>query len=188
MSCTMMNHPPGAGQATDVEGLLAALPALGIFRAVAVASTAFPAWLAYGGSLLAQLDLDPHVRELAILRVALATGCTYERSQHLGIATGIGVPADQVDAVLTRRDGDLPMRVQLVVRAVDALAATHTLPRQLHDVLRQQLGERQTVELLLVIGWYVGVAHLANGIALAPDEPVDTAVVDLARAAPEAQS
>src|SRR5205807_1844496 len=53
-----------------VREALDAIPPLNIFRMVATAETAFRPWLALGGALLGSLELDPRLRELAILRVA----------------------------------------------------------------------------------------------------------------------
>ena len=65
---------------------------------VAHAETAFRPWLALG-DLLGKLQLDPALRELAILRVAAIAGCSYELVQHGPIATAVGVGSDQVEAL-----------------------------------------------------------------------------------------
>ena len=96
-----------AQAAPRVREALEALPPLGVFRMIANAETAFRPWLAFGGALLGALELDPKLRELAILRVAAIVDCDYERAQHEGIATGVGARPEQVAAVLAGRiDGD----------------------------------------------------------------------------------
>ena len=82
---------------------LEALPPLNVFRMVAHAGTAFRPWLALGGALLGSLELDPRLRELAILRVAGIAGCDYERVQHEPIAIGVGASAGQVAALAAGR-------------------------------------------------------------------------------------
>jgi alkylhydroperoxidase family enzyme len=47
-------------------------------------------------------------------------------------------------------------------------------------VLREHLSDRCVVELLLVIGHYLGIALLAETVRLDLDEPAQMAVVDLA--------
>ena len=82
-----------------VREALDAIPPLNIFRMVANAETAFRPWLALGGALLGSLELDPRLRELAILRVARLERAEYEWVQHAPIARAAGATEDQVAAV-----------------------------------------------------------------------------------------
>jgi aminoglycoside phosphotransferase (APT) family kinase protein len=66
---------------------------------VAHAETAYGPWLGYGGALLTELELDPLLRELAILQVAKQVGSEYEWVQHDGITRAVGGTAEQVAAV-----------------------------------------------------------------------------------------
>jgi hypothetical protein len=58
----------------EVREALDALPPLNIFRMLAHADSAFIPYLGFAGALLAQLELDSKLRELAILLVATRTG------------------------------------------------------------------------------------------------------------------
>ncbi len=87
----MALHPPLASERTvEMTGLLAALPPLQVFDSLAHAPTLFVPWLEFGAAVLANLELDPIYRELAILRVAALSGSDYEAAQHRGIASGVG--------------------------------------------------------------------------------------------------
>lgn len=171
-----------AAAAPPVREALDALPDLHVFQMIAQAQTAFRPWLAFGGALLATLDLAPVLRELAILQVAHTAGSDYERVQHTAIAIGVGVVPDQI-AALTR--GDLagpaftPLQTQVMSFTTVAVQAGR-VPAPLVAGLAEQLGPRQVVELLLVIGYYLGVAVLAESVGLDPDAPADMAVVDTA--------
>lgn len=69
-----------------VAEVLSRSPVLGIFRMVANAQRAFPAWMRFGGTLFDSDELDPLLRELAIARVAAMTpGADYEWIQHAAI-------------------------------------------------------------------------------------------------------
>ena len=78
---------------------LDALPQLNIFKMLAHADTAFIPYLRLGGALLAQLELDPKLRELVILLVAKHTGAEYEWIQHAAIARALGIPDEQITAI-----------------------------------------------------------------------------------------
>lgn len=159
--------PPHVGDA------LSALPDLHLFRVVGHAETAFRPWLALGGALLSSLALDPKLRELVILQVATSTGSDYERIQHEAIAAGVGVPSEQIGAVLAGKLDDPALAdAAAVLRVVDELARSHTTSATGMDAVRRHLDDRQTVELLLVVGYYLGVALLAAAVDLDPDLPV----------------
>jgi alkylhydroperoxidase family enzyme len=166
---------------SQVRDTLAALPDLSLFRVIAHAETAFVPWLTLGGALLGSLALDPMLRELVILQVATSTGSDYERVQHEAIAAGTGVSAEQVAAVVGARLDDPSLAHSApVLRVVAELVRIHTTSPAGLDTLRTRLGDRQTVEVLLVVGFYLGVALLAAAVDLDPDPPAQMAVIDAA--------
>lgn len=165
----------------EVREALDALPSLGVFRIVAHADTAFRPWLALGGALLGSLKLDPLLRELAILRVAVMTGCDYERVQHEAIAVGVGVRGDQVVALRARRESgkEFEGKQALVVRFVGEVISNRGA--DLVAELEEALSAREVIELLLVIAYYHGLALLINATGLQPDAPASMAVVEAAK-------
>jgi 4-carboxymuconolactone decarboxylase len=86
------------------EALGAAPAPLGLFRIVAHADTAFAPWLRYSATLLSQLELDPLLRELAILQVAKLAESEYEWTQHTGITRAVGGSDEQIAAVEAGED------------------------------------------------------------------------------------
>jgi AhpD family alkylhydroperoxidase len=166
------------------EALAALPPGLGVFRMLAHAETAFRPWLALGGALLGSLQLDPVLRELAILRVAAIAGCDYELVQHEAIAAGVGVRPDQVVALAAGRSAgdEFDVRETLVLRFVgEAIDNEGTATTSVAEV-EEALSAREVVELLLVIAHYHGLALLLNTTGVEPDPPAAMAVVEAARA------
>jgi alkylhydroperoxidase family enzyme len=164
----------------DVGDALDALPALNIFAMLAHADTAFIPYLGLGGVLLTQLELDPKLRELAILLVAAHTGAEYEWIQHAGISRTIGIDDEQIAAV---QRGDL----QATCLSADArvlLRFTHEVlqrPRADDDTftaLRECFPPRQIVELLLVIGSYHMLARIMTTLDIDLDPAAGSAVID----------
>jgi alkylhydroperoxidase family enzyme len=162
--------PPPVREALELA------PPLNIFRMMANADTAFRPWLRWGATLLTDLELDPLLRELAILRVAsLTPHAEYEWVQHAPIAKAVGAVDAQVEA-LERGDPDADCfsadeRAVLgftteVVR--DARASDEALDR-----VREFLSPREIVELLMVIGQYMMVARVMATTDMELDEPVD---------------
>jgi alkylhydroperoxidase family enzyme len=166
-----------------VQEALAILPDLHLFRVLAHAEGALVPWLALGGALLSSLSLDPRLRELAILQVARSAGSDYERLQHEAIAAGVGVPPEQIRAVVGGHLEDPVLGDSApVLRFVDELVRTHATSDAGFAVLREHLSDRECVELLLVVGHYLGLALLVGAVDLDPDAPAQMAVVDLANA------
>lgn len=165
----------------EVQDLLGALPNLNVFNALGHAETVLLPWLTLGGTLLSGLSLDPRLRELVILQVAATAQCEYERIQHEAIAAGVGVPQEQIDAVVGQNLHDACLvEHAMLLRAVDQLIRTHSLDTAAYEKLTDNLDSRQTVELLIVVGHYLGIALLAGAIDLDPDAPANMAVVDVA--------
>jgi alkylhydroperoxidase family enzyme len=163
-----------------VREALAVLPDLNIFKTLAHAETALRPFLRFGGAILGQLELDPKLRELAILQVARAAEAEYEWIQHVTIAQAVGVPDDQIDAV---KRGELdafadPERAVLDLAA--AVVAGPRVPDELFERLRAHFDERQIVELLLTVGDYLMLARLMTVLEIDLDEAVGSAVIDTA--------
>jgi AhpD family alkylhydroperoxidase len=164
----------------ETQQALDRLPPLGLFRMVANAPTALRPFLRYGGVLLADLELHPALREMAILRVAALTDCTYEETQHREIALAVGASRAQLDAAL----GVAPPTSEsdtIVLALVDEAVGEHGVHAETLEAAQGALGPRATVELLLVVGHYLAIAVLANSVALEPDDPSGSVVLDRAR-------
>ncbi|MDQ1485958.1 MAG: hypothetical protein QOJ62_1651, partial [Actinomycetota bacterium] len=105
-------------------------------------------------------------------QVAASTGVDYERVQHEAIAIELGVTTDMVDAI-ARHQLDSPALTAHagVLRSVDRLVRGHGATAAEFEQLRVGLDDRQLVELLLVVGYYLGLAVLINAVDLDPDPP-----------------
>jgi alkylhydroperoxidase family enzyme len=164
----------------DVRETLDVLPTLNIFAMLAHADTAFTPYIAFSGALLTQLELDPKLRELAILLVAAHTGAEYEWIQHTGIAKAIGIDDKQIAAI---QRGDLQATC-LHPDARTLLRFTHQVlqqPRANDDTftaLRERFPPRQIVELLLVIGNYHTLARIMTTLDI--DIDPTAAIIDKA--------
>jgi alkylhydroperoxidase family enzyme len=156
---------------------------LKLFRMVAHAETAYAPWLRYSGALLTQLELDPLLRELAILQVARQVGSHYEWVQHDPIARVVGATTEQIDAIQAGRDDDpvfdayQSLVLRLTRTTVNEGAASEA---EIAEATRL-LGPRQVVELLLVIGNYTAISMLIASTGLEPDAALDPEQLTRAR-------
>jgi 4-carboxymuconolactone decarboxylase len=166
-----------------VREALEAVPALNIFRTMAHAETAFRPWLRWGGVLLGELELDPALRELAILRVAQQTPhAEYEWVQHVPIALAVGATEAQVDAIERNElEADAFDDVQRnVLRFTDEVIHDARASDATFVAVAETLSPREIVELLMVIGQYMMLARVMATVDIELDEPAGRAVIDRA--------
>ncbi|UGQ12571.1 carboxymuconolactone decarboxylase family protein [Yinghuangia sp. ASG 101] len=124
-------------------------------------------WLAFSGLLLDCGVLGARERELLILRASHRVGCRYQWDQHVRIAEGVGLTPGEVAAAATGpdapawADGDRDL-----LRAVDQLVDRHVVDDATWERLAARFDERELLELLFVVGSYVGLAMVLNSVGL----------------------
>jgi alkylhydroperoxidase family enzyme len=146
-----------------------------LLRIVAHAQGAFDPWLRYSASLLRRLELDPLLRELAILQVASLADSEYEWTQHVAIAKAVGASDAQVAAIEAgrdREDASFTDEQRLVLCFSREVVCDGAAGEQRVAELSAAVGARQVVELLLVLGNYMAIAQLVATIGIAPEPPV----------------
>jgi 4-carboxymuconolactone decarboxylase len=166
-----LRDPDDAPEA--IARVIAGTP-LALLGIVAHAESAFEPWLRYSNTLLRNLQLDPLLRELAILQVAHLTESPYEWVQHVPIAESFGASPQLVRAIEAgEEDAAAPSSEQRAVLSFTReVILDGAASEQAVATIRQMLGERGVIELLLVIGNYMGLARLIATVGLEPHEPV----------------
>ncbi len=177
-------YPDPTTSSARVTERLAALPPLNIFRMLAHAETAFEPFLRFGGAILSRLELDPALRELAILQVAKQTGADYEWVQHVQIARYAGLSDTQIQAVARGAvDGeealDQPQRA--VLAFTSEVIDQPRVSDEAFGSLSRHLAPREIVELMLTIGNYLMLARIMTTLEIELDEAVGNEVVRATR-------
>jgi AhpD family alkylhydroperoxidase len=169
-------YPDPSDAPERVAEALAAVPPLNIFRMVSHAQTAFRPLLRFAGAILTELELDPRLRELAILVVARDTDAEYEWVQHVAVARGVGVSDEQIAAVeLGALDSAaLGDSERAVLRFAEEVVVQPRVSDATFEAVRRSLTEREIVELLLTIGNYMMLARVMTTLELELDEPAGT--------------
>jgi alkylhydroperoxidase family enzyme len=150
------------------------VPEANIFRLLANADTVFAPYMRYGLALLRDTTLDPVVREQAILRVAALTpGAEYEWVQHEAIGRAAGMTDEQIAAC--RAGGD-----DLVLRFTEEVVREATPSDATFAAMSERFGAQQIIELLLVIGQYMGLARVMATARIDIDPPIGAAALTAA--------
>jgi len=146
--------PPKAAEA------LAKMAGLNIFKVMAHGDGLLPAFSRFGGYLLSRTKLDPHLREIAIIRVGVLSKASYEVHQHMRIGRDLGMREELLAAIhsgpqavaLTETERQIMAITDDVVANVRASDATY-------GPLAAKLSAQEMQELIVTIGFYMTVSR-----------------------------
>lgn len=159
----IVGGPRAGGGLTDERGALRG-PFDPLLRSPAVGDAVqqLGAVLRYGG------DLPDHLRELAILCAASEWRCGFELAVHGRIAESVGVDAAAVTALRAGEAAVLPdgSPERAIHDAARELFATKRLSDATYGALVGAIGESQTVEVLVVFGYYSLLAMVLEGLEI----------------------
>lgn len=167
-----------------VAEVLGKAPDLRIFRMVANAQRAFPAWMRFGGALLDPDEFDPLLREFAITRVAAMTpGADYEWVQHAQVTLDVGGTQEQLEAI---KRGELDAAVlgpdgQLVVSFTSQVVLDAAPDAGTFAAMSARFSPREIVHLLLVIGQYMMLGRIMATTQIDLDPSVGAAALQGSR-------
>jgi AhpD family alkylhydroperoxidase len=146
---------------------------LNVYRALANAENVFTGWMLAGQAALASPVLPVRLRELVVLRTASLMDCPYELGQHRDVARTAGVGADEINAAISESDWQeahfSPVELA-VLHLTTELLTTRSVSTEVFDQVHTALGSDATVELLMVISRYAGLALMLNALDVDLDE------------------
>ena len=134
---------------------------LNLYKAVANSPYALRNFMRLGNSLLARTELEPKLRELAILRIAKLCRSEYEWAQHIPIALEVGVSQKQVEAISNWKASAAFIDIErAVLEYTDEVAQNVMVKDETFTTLHKYLSEQSIVELTLSIGYWGMVARV----------------------------
>jgi len=144
---------------------------LNIYRMMLHSPELARGWFELNQAVRYRTEIDGQSRELAILRVAILNGVDYILRAH-GPAYALkeGITEAQVDALASWRESQLfsvPQRALLAY--VDAMTRDIDVPDAVFAEVRKYYGERQTVELTMLIGAYNMLSRVLRALKIDPE-------------------
>jgi alkylhydroperoxidase family enzyme len=126
-----------------------------------------------GAGILGHGTVEPRDREIVILRTCARAGAEYEWGVHvLAFAQPLGLSEAQIAATVSGDPADpaWPEPDSLLITLADELYDTATVSDGLWTGLAERFSDRQTIELLVIAGWYRLIAYIINtaGVELEP--------------------
>ncbi|OBA57763.1 4-carboxy muconolactone decarboxylase [Mycobacterium sp. 1100029.7] len=146
---------------------------LNLYRTLAHAENVFNGWMVAGRDILTSPVLPRRLRELVTLRTGALMDSAYELGQHRDIAQTAGVSIDEINALVTESDWRTDLfdeTERAVLRLTTELVSTRGVDATLFDEVQQALGPEATVEVLMVISRYAGLALMLNALDVDLDE------------------
>ncbi len=173
-------YPDLAKASPEVRDMLGRLPSpANIFNMMAHAETCLKPVMKLGGTLLGKLKLDPKLRELCLLHAVRLQGGDYEWEQHVPIALHLGCTEAQIAALKSGDDTAAcfdaceKSALRFTREVVVDVGAS---PAALAEV-RKHLSERETVELIVMSGFYIMLARLTETLGVENDPPIGSALI-----------
>ncbi len=146
---------------------------LNVYRALANAEKVFTGWMVAGDAALTSPVLPRRLRELIVLRTAYLMDCGYELGQHRDVAQSVGLDSATIDAITSESDwqtGQFDPTELAVLRLTTELVSTRHVAGPLFDQVHTALGSEATVEALMVISRYAGLALMLNALDVDLDD------------------
>ena len=163
---------------------------LNIFRMMAHAETCIVPQMRLGGSILGRQDLRHPHREMLILLVAQIEGGAYEWKQHVPIAEGVGVTVEQI-AALERTElqsDEFDNQERALLAFGQQVIKNVRVDDETFVAMRQHFSEREVVEAILAIGFYMTMARLTEVTETELDAAAGMTLFDSNQQAPPAES
>lgn len=158
--------------------LLGRVPPLNVIRMFAGAPAALSPMVELGEAILLRGELDPRLREIAILAVARTSGSDYERLQHENICRLIGMPEEEVRAAGDGRPDALDPEAALVWRFAQQVARDVRADESATAEILERLGRRQATELVIACAYYSAVARVIETCGVELEAHLPTADLD----------
>jgi len=136
------------------------LPGLNIFKMMGHSGELMDGFSKMGGQILNFTELDPVLREIAIIRAGVLCGSSYEVHQHRRIGKGIGMSQALLDGIAEGPGAAVfaPLQRQ-VMEFTDDVAKNVRASDATFDPLCKALGYKQIQELVITIGYYMMVSR-----------------------------
>lgn len=133
------------------------------------------AWLAFNTSVRLESGIDPLLRELIIIRIAIVTGVEYVYRAHVPkYAREAGVSDAQLDGLWDwEKSAAFDDRARAVLAYVDAVTRDVRVADAVFEPLRRYFGDTQLVELTVLAGAYNMQCRVLQALNVDPEPSWD---------------
>ena len=176
----MTNIPYPKDKELDAEtrALVAAIPPLNLIKVMSYSPGNVNAIVRLSDSVLNRGVLDPVVRQIALIRLTVVVGSSYERTLLESVSLGEGM-SDQL--IAAAREGSMNETLtelqRMAARLAEELAGSPRPSKATFEYLKSKLPTRHLVELVQAIGFYLMQTRTIETFEISLEDPP----VDLSR-------
>ena len=147
-------------------------PHLNIYRMLANSEAGLKGFIRMGNALLYRCELDPVLRELAIIRVGRLSRAAYEVFQHERIGREAGVTEDKIVALrdATPEASAFNDNEKAVLRFADDVVRNVKASDKNLKAVQAFLSPGAVVELTLTVGYYMMVCRFLETTGVEGEE------------------
>ena len=147
-------------------------PTLNIYKMLANSEYGMKGFIRMGNALLYKCELEPSLRELAIIRVGRPSRAAYEVFQHERIGREVGVTEDKIAAL---RDATIEAAAftdneKAVLRYADDVVRNVKASDKTLKAVQAFLTPGALVELTLTAGYYIMVCRFLESMGVDGEE------------------
>jgi 4-carboxymuconolactone decarboxylase len=154
----------------DHREILTKVPPLNVFPMVAGTRRGLRPFLQLGAAALSS-SMDARRREIAVLRVAHATGAGYERAQHERLARLAGVTEEEIAAIAVEEPvASLDGEANLICRVADEVSRDVRLSDEALARLIERYGPREASDVILLVSYYNMVSRFLESTRVELEE------------------
>jgi 4-carboxymuconolactone decarboxylase len=148
-------HPELADSVARIKGARGGR-LINIYRLMLHSPMLANAWFDLNQAVRYGTEIDGQCRELAVIRVAILNDVEYvQRAHGPAYALKEGLTPEQVTAIADWRSSELfTDKQRALLNYTDAMTREIDVPDPVFTGVRKHFGERQTVELTMLIGAY----------------------------------
>ncbi len=158
-------YPEASAVTPELRQILDALPSANVFRILGHGGPISQGFLALGGALRGQSQLDPVLRELIIVRVGILCRAKYEVHHHTNALCRQGIAPLKISAL---QDGpessEFTEDERTVLRFVDAIVLNVKAGQSLFSELPGRLSNARILELIMLVGHYMMVCRILENL------------------------
>ena len=153
---------------------------LNVFRTMLNSVDAAEAVANLGAYIRYRSPLDPAIRETAILATARESNTGYEWAHHETVAREAGVRDEVIEAIRSgRAPMGLPAKEGVFVQAARELVRDGALGDATFQAVEHLLGPAQTIDLIVLVGYYSMVSKVLLSLDVELDEGATADLPDL---------
>ena len=142
---------------------------LNLYRALANSPDTARSFMALGMHIRFHNQLDPRLREMAILQVGYLSRAPYEYAHHIELGRQFGVTDQDLAAIAAETRGErsgLPALDRAVLSAARELVVGTAVSDVTFAALRTGLDHERVVDLIVTIGVYCGVVRVLGALQI----------------------